>query len=157
MQEIRSFIAVIDDDKSMCQALSRLLHLAGYEVRSYFSAESFLNDPDHARACFLVADIQLRGMSGFDLQQRLGEEGHHLPVAFMTAHDEPPTQAEARDSACVGYFRKPFPSSELLEAIRSALAPSDSPSNPSEDAEAGNGQREPRNQMSTTHSNETKE
>ena len=129
MQEIPPpLIAVIDDDESMCQALSRLLHLAGYDVKSYFSAESFLDDPDHARTRFLVADIQLRGMSGFDLQQRLRQELPGLPVAFITAHDEAATRA--RDSGCVACFRKPFPTSGLLDAIRSALARTSPPSNP---------------------------
>jgi FixJ family two-component response regulator len=138
MQGIPSFIAVIDDDESMCQALGRLLHLAGYAVRSYFSAESFLDDPDHARTRFLVADIQLQGMSGFDLQRTLRHEGLSLPIAFITAHDEPATRTQANDSGCVAYLRKPFPSGELLEAISSALAPSGSPSDPPHVSEAGN-------------------
>lgn len=121
MAEIPSFIAVIDDDESMCQALSRLLQLAGHDVRTYFSAESFLDDPDHDHTRFLVADIQLRGMSGFDLQRRLQQERPGLPVAFITAHDEAATRAQARDSGCVAYLRKPFPGSQLLEAVRSAL------------------------------------
>ena len=125
MAEQPSFIAVIDDDESMCQAVSRLLRLAGYSVRTYFSAESFLDDPDHAHARFVVVDIQLRGMSGFDLQRQLRLKFSSLPVAFITAHDEPATRVQARDSGCVAYLRKPFPTSELLAAIRDALAPSE--------------------------------
>jgi FixJ family two-component response regulator len=121
MSEEPSFIAVIDDDESMCQALGRLLRLAGYDVRTYFSAESFLDDPHHVHARFAVTDIQLRGMSGFDLQRRLRQELPGLPIAFITAHDEPATRAQARDSGCVAYFRKPFPTSKLLEAIHSAI------------------------------------
>ena len=121
MEEDPSFIAVIDDDESMCLALSRLLRLAGYDARTYFSAESFLDDPDHDRTSFVVADIQLRGISGFDLQRRLQQERPGLPVAFITAHDEAATRAQARDSGCVAYLRKPFPGSQLLEAVRSAL------------------------------------
>lgn len=138
MQEIPSIIAVIDDDESMCQALSRLLHLAGYDVKSYFSAESFLDDSDHAHTRFVVADIQLRGMSGFDLQRRLQQELPGLPVAFITAHDEAATRTQARDSGCVAYFRKPFPTRGLLEAIQSALAQASPPSIPSPAQTAGN-------------------
>jgi len=82
-------VAVIDDDESMCQALSRLLRVAGYEVRTYFSAEAFFDESALERANFVVADIQLRGMSGFDLQERLRRERPALPVAFITAHDDP--------------------------------------------------------------------
>jgi FixJ family two-component response regulator len=119
--EIPFFIAVIDDDESMCQALGRLLRLAGYDVRTYLSAESFLEDPDHDRTRFLVADIQLRGISGFDLQRQLGHERPDLPVAFITAHDEAATRDHARDSGCVAYLRKPFPGSALIDAISAAI------------------------------------
>ena len=121
MAEIPSFIAVIDDDESMCQALSRLVQVAGYDVRTYFSAESFLDDPDHDHTRFVVADIQLRGMSGFDLQRQLQQERPGLPVVFITAHDEAAARAQARDLGCVAYLRKPFPGSVLIEAVRSAL------------------------------------
>jgi FixJ family two-component response regulator len=119
--EVRSIIAVIDDDESMCQALSRFLLVAGYEVRTYFSAEAFLDDPSRDQTRFVVADIQLRGMSGFDLQRRLQQDRPGLPVVFITAHDEAATRSEARDSGCVAYLRKPFPGSLLIGAIRSAL------------------------------------
>jgi DNA-binding response OmpR family regulator len=68
-------------------------------------------------------------MSGFDLQRRLQQEIPGLPVAFITAHDEAATRTQARDSGCVAYFRKPFPTSGLLEAIRLALAQTSPPSN----------------------------
>ncbi|MFO1477815.1 MAG: response regulator [Verrucomicrobiota bacterium] len=121
MPEIPSFIAVVDDDESMGEALSRLLRVAGYDVRTYFSAESYLDDPDHGCARLVVTDIQLRGMSGFDLQRRIHSESPELPMAFITAHDEAATQARARDCGCVAYLRKPFPGSRLIEAVRTAL------------------------------------
>jgi FixJ family two-component response regulator len=123
MPDQPSFIAVIDDDESMCRALSRLLRTAGYVARDYFSAEAFLADPACSGACFVVADIQLRGMSGFDLQRRLHQERPDLPVAFITAHDEEETRAQAGDSGCVAYLRKPFPGILLLDAIHSKITP----------------------------------
>ncbi len=123
MSDHPATVAVIDDDESMCQALSRLLRVAGYEVRTYFSAEAFFDDPAHERANFVVADIQLRGMSGFDLQERLRREHPALPVAFITAHDEADTRTQASASGCVAYFRKPFPGKLLLKAIAKAIAP----------------------------------
>ena len=114
-------IAVIDDDESMCQALGRLLRVAGYDVRTYYSAEAFLEEPDRDRSCFLVADIQLRGISGFELQRRLGQGGLGLPVAFITAHDEAAIRTHACDSGCVAYLRKPFQGSVLIDAVASAI------------------------------------
>jgi FixJ family two-component response regulator len=114
-------VAVVDDDERMCQALSRLLQVAGYAAEPYFSAEAFLSEPRHGSVQCLVADIQLRGMSGFELHERLKLEGHDIPTAFITAHDEAKAREEAATSGCVAYFRKPFPGSDLIEAIRTAL------------------------------------
>jgi FixJ family two-component response regulator len=116
-------IAVIDDDESMCRALTRLLHAAGFTVRTYFSAEAYLDDPDHTKTDFLVTDIQLGGMSGFDLKQRLDTGPHHPPVVFITAHDEEKTREQAERSGCMAYFRKPFPGGELIRLIRKTLRP----------------------------------
>ena len=123
MSEKPPFIAVIDDDESMCQALSRLLRAAGYETRAYFSGESFLDDPDHGLRSFVVADIQLRGMSGFDLQRTVHQEVPVMPFAFITAHDEAETRAQADASGCAAYLRKPFPGSDLLAVIARNLSP----------------------------------
>lgn len=103
----------------MCQALIRLLRASGYEARAYFSAESFLDDPDHASASFVVADIQLSGMSGFDLQRKVHRKTPGMPFAFITAHDEAEIRAQAESSGCAAYLRKPFPGSDLLAAIHS--------------------------------------
>lgn len=123
MIEFSRFIAVVDDDESMCLALCRLLRAAGYEARAYFSAESFLDDPDHASAGFVVADIQLRGMSGFDLQGAVHRDTPAMPFAFITAHDEAETRSQAAASGCAAYLRKPFPASDLLTAITTNLPP----------------------------------
>jgi FixJ family two-component response regulator len=105
----------------MCEALSRLLQVAGYDVRSYFSAESFLADPRHASTRFVVADIQLGGMSGFALQRKLLQENSAIPFAFITAHDEAETRVQANASGCVIYLRKPFSGRVLLDAIKHAV------------------------------------
>ena len=102
----------------MCQALSRLLSVAGHVVRTYFSAEAFLNDQEHHHARLVVADIQLRGMSGFDLQRIIHREIPTLPFAFITAHDEAETRAQAMASGCVAYFRKPFAGDALLDVVK---------------------------------------
>lgn len=115
-------IAVVDDDESMCTALSRLLRASSYSVKTYASAEIFLADPAHAKADFLVLDVQLGGLSGFELRERLAVEGPLPPIAFVTAHDEPETRERAWQRGCVAYLRKPFPGVSLLHAIRTASA-----------------------------------
>ena len=98
-----------------------MLRVVGYEVQTYLSAEAFLDDREHPRTNFVVVDVQLRGMSGFDLQRRLQLELPALPIAFITAHDEQETRAQAAATGCAGYLRKPFPGSQLVSLIQRNL------------------------------------
>ena len=115
-------ISVIDDDESTCRALSRLLKAAGFTVQTYFSAEAFLDDVK-AHTDFVVTDVQLRGMSGFELKKRLNCGSNHPPVAFITAHDEKETRDQAQRFGCAGYLRKPFSGRTLVNLIRETLEP----------------------------------
>lgn len=74
------------------------------------------------RATNTAASIQLGAMSGIELAQRLSAEGGHIPVIFITAHDDPEARAEAEAVGCVAYFRKTAPGSEVLEVIRRVAA-----------------------------------
>jgi FixJ family two-component response regulator len=74
-------------------------------------------------AACLVLDVHLPGLSGMNLQRRLLAAGHQLPVIFITAHDEPALRDEAHILGCVGYFRKPFVGTQILDVIRRVLVP----------------------------------
>jgi FixJ family two-component response regulator len=110
-------IAVVDDNPSMLQGLSRLLSAHGFRVRAFSSAESFLDDIARCDADCLLLDIHLGGISGIDLQRRLTSSGADLPVIFMTAIDNEATRQEAFDAGCVAYLRKPFLAKLLIDAI----------------------------------------
>ena len=69
-----------------------------------------------------MLDIQLSGMSGIELGQRLMAEGGHTPVIYMTAHDDPETRAGAESAGCAAYFRKTDSAAEVLEANRRLVA-----------------------------------
>jgi len=115
---ITTYIAVVDDDESMCRSFGRLLRAAGLQAVTYDSAESFLADRKHPQFGCLVLDIQLGDMSGIELARRLWVAGGRTPIIFITAHDDP----EARDAAaalgCAAYFRKTDSGKEVLETIR---------------------------------------
>ena len=77
---VRSYVAVIDDDESICRSLSRLLQGAGLSPISYRSAEDFLDDRMRVPFDCLVVDVQLEGMSGVELNRRLAACQIHTPV-----------------------------------------------------------------------------
>jgi FixJ family two-component response regulator len=112
------YIAVIDDDDSLCRSMSRLLRAAHFDPIAYSSAEAFLTDTKRPKFDCLLLDIQLTGMSGLDLSRRLSAVKDATPVVFITAHDDPEARAQAEASDCAGYFRKTDSGADILAAIR---------------------------------------
>jgi FixJ family two-component response regulator len=117
------YVAVVDDDESVCRSFGRLLRTAGFQPVSYASAEAFLEDTKRPRFDCLVLDIQLEGMSGLELMRRLAAVHDGTPVVFITAHDAPAGRADAAAAGCAGYFRKTDPGELILEAIIKAVKP----------------------------------
>jgi FixJ family two-component response regulator len=122
-------VAVVDDDGSVRRAVARLLGAAGFNPVGYSSAEEFLADSTRARTDCLVLDLHLGGMSGLDLQERLAD-GAAPPIIFVTAHQEPDAEEQARRTGCVAFFHKPVSGRALLEAVRRAVASSGRPAEP---------------------------
>jgi FixJ family two-component response regulator len=120
------YVAVVDDDESLCRSMSRLLRAAGIQPVSYLSAEDFLADDKKPQFDCLMLDVQLGGLSGIELNQQLAAAGSITPVIFITAHDEPDTRAQALRTPCAAYIRKTEPAETVLAAVTSAI---DLPSN----------------------------
>jgi FixJ family two-component response regulator len=116
------YVAVVDDDESLCRSMSRLLRAAHLQPIMYSSAEAFLADTKRPKFDCLVLDIQLKGMSGLDLSLRLSAVNDLTPVIFITAYDDPEVRAQAEASGCAGYFRKTDSGADVLVAIRRAIS-----------------------------------
>jgi len=115
-------VIVVEDDSSMSQAMARMLRIAGYVPLMYSSAEELLEGPDGDGAICMVIDVQLPGINGFALHERLQAAGWHLPVIFITAFDEPGVREQARESASRAFLAKPFSGQTLLETVRRVSA-----------------------------------
>jgi FixJ family two-component response regulator len=114
-------IALVDDDASVRSAVSRLLRSHDYACKAYESAETALADPALACVDCLVLDVQLSGMDGFALRDRLLQAGIEIPCLFITAHaetDSPEWLRSVGRNLCV---IKPFDESQLLSAIHEIL------------------------------------
>jgi FixJ family two-component response regulator len=121
------YVAVVDDDDSLCRSFSRLLRLAGFQPVTYASAEAFLEDTKRPRFDCLVLDIQLGGMSGLELSRRLAAVRDTTPFIFITAFDDPEVRPQALACGCAGYFRKNDPGQLVVDAIRAATSPDQRP------------------------------
>ena len=114
-------VALVEDDASVRKAIVRLLTVAGFPTIAFDSAEAYLDSAETTKqqGC-VVIDINLPGLSGFELQERMCATAS-LPVVFITAHDEPSVRARYQQSGAIAYLVKPFPAEELITAVRKAL------------------------------------
>ncbi len=115
------YVAVVDDDESLCRSLARLLRASGIHAVTYLSAEAFLDDSQRCEFDCLVLDVQLGGMSGIELNQRLAASDSTTPVIFLTAYEEPDVGWSALHPPCVAYLRKTEPAEVVLATIRQAV------------------------------------
>lgn len=93
----------------------------GYDSDTFESAEAFLSsDRVPATAC-VIADVQMPGMSGLELQAHLVRDGHRIPFIFITAFPNEQARGRALDGGAVSFLSKPFGEAELLEGIGLAL------------------------------------
>jgi FixJ family two-component response regulator len=115
-------IAIVDDDRSVQEAVRDLLESDGCSVRCFDGAEDFLASGfQHDVAC-LVLDVRMPGMSGTELHRHLLDNGCEVPVIFMTAHrSDEQSRARALAAGAVAYLFKPFDQNELLDAVHGAL------------------------------------
>jgi FixJ family two-component response regulator len=120
-QEIEPVICIVEDDHSVRRALARLVKSMGMRAESFESPADLLDrGPSPDVSCFLL-DIQLPGMDGFELHERVVAGGLKRPVIFLTAHPNENRRDRARQAGAAACLEKPFDEEVLFEAIRTAL------------------------------------
>ena len=115
-------VHIVDDDAAVRRGLGLLLAGAGFEVRSYASAEAFLAECGADCAGCLLLDVAMPGMSGPELQEALVERGLRLPVIFLTGRGDVRTSVRAMKAGAVEFLEKPVAGEVLIAAVRGALA-----------------------------------
>ena len=118
-----SLVHVVDDDTSFRAAIERRLKHAGYEVQTYSSAQHLLDRlPGVEEPGCILLDVQMPGLSGLELQNRLVELGSILPIVFVTGHSDIPTTVRAIKAGADDFLTKPIPSEQMIAAIERAMA-----------------------------------
>lgn len=115
-------VFIVDDDPSICEALSNLLDAVGIPTQSYPSAEAFRDSWDRESAGCVLLDARLPGMSGVAFQEQMRATGIDLPIVFMTAHGDIPMVRKVMKAGAIEFLTKPFQKEELLHAVREAFA-----------------------------------
>ena len=121
MVELNPKVFVIDDDTSVLKSLSRLLRSSGLEAETFESAEQFLERNRYEGVGCIVLDVEMPGLSGTALQDRLNASGLPMPVIFITGHGDISMGVRAMKKGAVDFLAKPFDDEALLEAVRRAI------------------------------------
>jgi FixJ family two-component response regulator len=114
-------ISIIDDDASVRAATDNLLSSHGYAVRTFASAEEFLQSSRLHDCSCVVADVQMFGMSGLDLLGQMRTMGNNTPFIFITAFPEDSVRHRALKAGAVCLLAKPFAASALIDCVKTAL------------------------------------
>ena len=114
-------IYVIDDDEAVRESLEFLLKTAGLPVRSFDSAQAFLDVLPEIRSGCIITDVRMPDITGIDLLRRVKELGLDIPVIVITGHGDIALAVEAMKIGAVDFLEKPFDDDTLLDAVRGSL------------------------------------
>ena len=121
-------IAIVDDDESVCRAIKRLVRSLGMEADTFASGQEFIDlieaTPSHQIDC-VVLDVQMPGVNGLRVQERLAKSGRRFPIIFITAHDDAVVREQALAAGALGFLRKPFNDELLIKILSTALKGTD--------------------------------
>jgi FixJ family two-component response regulator len=123
--QLTPVVFVVDDDVSVRESLEALIETAGWRTKTFATALDFLASCREPSPRCLVLDVSLPGLSGLDLQHRLGDR-RDLPIIFLTGHGDIPMSVQAMKAGAVEFLTKPFRDDVLLTAIRRAIESSSS-------------------------------
>ena len=114
-------VFVVDDDVSVRESLELLISFAGWQPKTFASAEEFLAHPRALTPSCLVLDVSLPEINGLELQKLIAPDRVDMPVIFITGHGDVPMTVQAMKGGAVEFLTKPFDDEVLLSAIRHAI------------------------------------
>src|SRR5258705_6817211 len=122
MSERPARVFVVDDDVTVCVALSRAIRTAGFQVETFGTAGECLSADRLKDADCLVLDVHLPDLSGLELHTKLTGLGLELPIVFITGRGDIPMSVRAMKAGALEFLTKPFDNQQLLDAIEQGVA-----------------------------------
>ena len=90
-------------------------------ARCFGSAEEFLESDLYREVECLIAEMQMPGISGLELQARLKAEQCNIPIIFIVSNGGARMRIQAMREGAVEFLAKPVDRHLLLETVRAAL------------------------------------
>ena len=114
-------ISIVDDDTWARDGIRVLIESLGYDASMFAYAEEFLESGFIMETACLITDLQMQGLSGLDLQRRLLDRGHNVPIIFVTAYPDEVHRKQAFDAGAIGFFSKPLDERSFVECLTFAV------------------------------------
>jgi two-component system, LuxR family, response regulator FixJ len=119
--ESSATVFLVDDDKNVRDAVAWMLRAVGLRVESYASPSELLDASRPERPGCFVLDLQLPGMSGFELRKRLWEKGCRQPFIIVSGHGDISLAVQAMRLGAVDFIEKPFHHQRLLDCVQKGV------------------------------------
>lgn len=117
-------VFVVDDDPQVCESLSLMVRSVGLEVKTFLSAEAFLDGCDEMTSASpkcMVLDVRMPGLSGLGLQQMLAAKDRKMPIIMISGCADIPMAVQAMSAGALDFLEKPFSRRALLSRIQEAI------------------------------------
>jgi FixJ family two-component response regulator len=114
-------VLLVDDDPAILGSLRFLLEAEGFEVRAFASGAELLALEHLPRSGCLVTNLEMPGMTGLDLHERLRARQASLPTILITGRYHAALRARAAAAGVALTVEKPLLDDTLLDGIRRAL------------------------------------
>jgi FixJ family two-component response regulator len=121
MDKLPEWIVFIDDEEPVRRAFVRLMRAEGISTSAYASGAECLETSGQPLPDCIVLDLNMPGMGGFEVLERLAGQAPQVPVILVTGHDTAEVRARALQTGAVAYLQKPFDAQQLLDALRAAM------------------------------------
>ncbi len=118
---MRRRLLLVEDDRTLRQALSFSLTREGYEVTTAADGEVALESARSSRVDLILLDVMLPGMSGVELLRVLRREGVSTPVIILSAKGDEIGRVVGLQVGADDYVAKPFSRPELVARIEAVL------------------------------------
>jgi len=121
----RNFVYLIEDDEGIREALTHLLTVEGYEVRSFNTGREFMAANPLAQQACLVLVVHLPDISGLELEAHLANESGEFPVIVISGSGNQQEEVTAGEFRAIDFLRKPVAAAGLVQRVREAFASKD--------------------------------
>lgn len=115
-------VFLIVDDRAMRESLAEILKNQKIDVQDYMTAMEFYRDYRERKPGVVIADLNLRGMNGRELFDKVNVEFPELPVMFLAGHADAPTAIQGMKAGAADFLVKPVSAESLLAAAARGYA-----------------------------------